>query len=120
MLDVRLAIKFELACSAAEIVFGATVACPTDSLSGYVQPKDLRVLSQKIYSCVNLRYVRVHRPLEPLYDDSYFTQHRIREKVVRVNKVKSAVPALLQTILSRSVKAKKVSFNCSDLPGAVP
>ncbi|BHF70007.1 hypothetical protein SprV_0301305600 [Sparganum proliferum] len=87
LLGIRSALKPDLDCSAAELMFGSTVRLP----------KDLATCSH-----VYLRCDQVRRPLEPPYDGpfrvisrgtkNFRIQRGTREEVVSVDRLKAAVP----------------------------
>ncbi|VDL91784.1 unnamed protein product [Schistocephalus solidus] len=99
LLGIRSALKSDLHCSTAELVFGATVRLP-DSLPSSTQAISLRVLAT--CSHVYLRCDQVRCPLEPPYNGSFpvFSrgtktfriQRETHEEVVTLDHLEAAVP----------------------------
>ncbi|BHF57334.1 hypothetical protein SprV_0100027500 [Sparganum proliferum] len=97
LLGIRSSLKSDLDCSAAKLVFGATVRLPRQSVSESYLEKDLATCSH-----VYLRCDRVLRPLEPPCDGpfrvisrgtkNFRIQRGTREEVVGVDRLKAAVP----------------------------
>nr|VZI53071.1 unnamed protein product [Spirometra erinaceieuropaei] len=96
LLGICSSLKSDLDCSAAELVFSATVRQPGQMISPTPQ------IELATCSHVYLRCARVHRPLEPLYGGpfrvisreakNFRIQRGTREEVVSVDRLKAAVP----------------------------
>ncbi|BHF59912.1 hypothetical protein SprV_0100287300 [Sparganum proliferum] len=100
LLGIRSALKPDLDCSAAELVFVATVRLPGEMIT----PTPQGALEKDLATCshIYLRCDRVRRPLEPPYDGpfrvlsrgpkTFRIQRDNREELVSVDRLKAAVP----------------------------